>query len=208
VSEAPYVLEGLLPHVHQTDLRITEHYTDTAGATDHVFGLCHRLGFRFAPRIKTLKKRKLCTIEKPSTYPLLEPLIGESSMTTAKPSARYGAISGPRALLLTLARTWEIGLARLPLEDLLVLIGIIVQQGRRRAEPVRATLDEASWNSTSACRLRQARDEPGSCGNRPAYHSMINPRSGPALHRACLHQSPRPGKGPSEFCVRCSRKRT
>jgi TnpA family transposase len=29
VSEAPYVLDGLMHHVHQTDLRIREHYTDT-----------------------------------------------------------------------------------------------------------------------------------------------------------------------------------
>jgi TnpA family transposase len=78
VSEAPYVLDGLMHHVHQTDLRIREHYTDTAGATDHVFGLCCLLGFLFAPRIKDLKERKLYTIEKPSTYPLLEPLIGEA----------------------------------------------------------------------------------------------------------------------------------
>ncbi len=77
-SEAPYVLDGLHHHAHQTDLRIGEHYTDTAGATDHVFGLCHLLGYRFAPRIKDLKDRKLYTIEKPSTYPLLEPLIGDA----------------------------------------------------------------------------------------------------------------------------------
>jgi len=54
VSEAPYVLDGLMHHVHQTDLRIREHYTDTAGATEHVFGLCCLLGFQFAPRIKDL----------------------------------------------------------------------------------------------------------------------------------------------------------
>ncbi len=77
-SEAPYVLDGLHHHAHQTDLRITEHYTDTAGATDHVFGLCHLLGYRFAPRIKDLKDRKLYTVEKPGTYPLLEPLIGDA----------------------------------------------------------------------------------------------------------------------------------
>src|ERR1700687_942007 len=75
-SEAPYVLDGLHQHAHQTDLRIAEHYTDTAGATDHVFGLCHLLGYRFAPRIKDLKDRKLYAIEKPATYTLLEPLIG------------------------------------------------------------------------------------------------------------------------------------
>jgi TnpA family transposase len=78
-----YILGGLHHQAHQTDLRITEHYTDTAGATDHVFGLCHLLGFRFAPRIKDLKDRKLYTIDKPSTYPLLEPLIGDVIETAA-----------------------------------------------------------------------------------------------------------------------------
>jgi TnpA family transposase len=83
MSEAPYVLDGLHQHVHQTDLRIAEHYTDTAGATDHVFGLCNLLGFRFAPRIKDRKDRKLYAIEKPGTYPLLEPLIGDTVETSA-----------------------------------------------------------------------------------------------------------------------------
>jgi TnpA family transposase len=83
MSEAPYVLDGLHQHAHQTDLRIAEHYTDTAGATDHVFGLCHLLGFRFAPRIKDLKDRKLYAIEKPGTYQLLEPLIGDTVETAA-----------------------------------------------------------------------------------------------------------------------------
>ena len=53
-----------------------EHYTDTAGATDHVFGLCHLLGFRFAPRIKDLKDSKLYVFETSDGYPVLEPLIG------------------------------------------------------------------------------------------------------------------------------------
>ncbi len=35
--------------------------------TDHVFGLCHLLGFRFAPRIKDLKERKLYSTLKPAT---------------------------------------------------------------------------------------------------------------------------------------------
>ncbi len=34
MSEALYVPEGLRHHAHQTDLRILEHHTDTAGATD------------------------------------------------------------------------------------------------------------------------------------------------------------------------------
>ncbi len=82
-SEAPYVLDGLHPQAHRTSLRIAEHYTDTAGATDHVFGMCHLLGHRFAPRIKDLKNRKLYAIEKPDTYPVLEPLIGEAVDTAA-----------------------------------------------------------------------------------------------------------------------------
>jgi TnpA family transposase len=83
MSEAPYVLDGLHHHAHQTDLRIAEHYTDTAGATDHVFGLCHLLGYRFAPRIKDLKDRKLYTVEKPTNWPLLVPLIGDAIETAA-----------------------------------------------------------------------------------------------------------------------------
>ena len=59
------------------------HASGHAGATDHVFGLCHLLGYRFAPRIKDLKDRKLYTIEKPSMYPLLEPLIGDAIDTNA-----------------------------------------------------------------------------------------------------------------------------
>ena len=55
VSEAPYVLDGLLHHVHQTDLRIREHYSDTAGATDHVFGLCHCSGSASRRGSRTLK---------------------------------------------------------------------------------------------------------------------------------------------------------
>lgn len=50
VRDSTYVLDGLL--YHESDLRIEEHYTDTAGFTDHVFGLMHLLGFRFAPRIR------------------------------------------------------------------------------------------------------------------------------------------------------------
>jgi TnpA family transposase len=83
MSEAPYVLDGLHHHAHQTDLRIAEHYTDTAGATDHVFGLCHLLGYRFAPRIKDLKDRKLYTVEKPANWPLLAPLIGDTVESAA-----------------------------------------------------------------------------------------------------------------------------
>ena len=44
-SEAPYVLDGLFDH--ESKLDIDEHYTDTGGSSDHVFGLFALLGRRF-----------------------------------------------------------------------------------------------------------------------------------------------------------------
>lgn len=59
---------------HETDLTIEEHYTDTAGYTDQVFGLSHLLGFRFAPRLRDLADAKLYTIDKPDQFPKIEKL--------------------------------------------------------------------------------------------------------------------------------------
>lgn len=73
-SEAPHVLDGLL--YHQTGLQPSEHYTDTGGATDHVFGLCHLLGFRFAPRIRDLKDRRLYLPPGMKAPDILAPLVG------------------------------------------------------------------------------------------------------------------------------------
>jgi TnpA family transposase len=58
--EAPYVLDGLLHH--GTLLKIDTHYTDTGGASDHVFALCALLGFRFCPRLRDLPERKLACL--------------------------------------------------------------------------------------------------------------------------------------------------
>jgi TnpA family transposase len=68
------VLDGLL--YHESDLRIEEHYTDTAGFTDHVFALMHLLGFRFAPRIRDLADKRLFVAGKQTEYPSLAALIG------------------------------------------------------------------------------------------------------------------------------------
>jgi TnpA family transposase len=72
--EAPYVLDGLLHH--GTQLNIGTHYTDTGGASDHVFILCAMLGFRFCPRLRDLPDRKLACIELASAYKDLQPLLG------------------------------------------------------------------------------------------------------------------------------------
>lgn len=76
VRDATYVLDGLL--YHESDLRIEEHYTDTAGFTDHLFALMHLLGFRFAPRIRDLADKRLYIHGDPRQYPTLAGLIGGS----------------------------------------------------------------------------------------------------------------------------------
>jgi TnpA family transposase len=74
VRDATYVLDGLL--YHESDLRIAEHYTDTAGFTDQVFGLMHLLGFRFAPRIRDLADKRLYIQGEAKASPTLAGLIG------------------------------------------------------------------------------------------------------------------------------------
>ena len=76
VRDSTYVLDGLL--YHESDLRIEEHYTDTAGFTDHVFALMHLLGFRFAPRIRDLGDTKLYVPAKVGDHPALRSMIGGS----------------------------------------------------------------------------------------------------------------------------------
>lgn len=67
------MLDGLL--YHESDLDIREHYTDTAGFTDHVFALMHLLGFVFCPRIRDLHDKKLFIKGKADQYPALHSLI-------------------------------------------------------------------------------------------------------------------------------------
>jgi len=71
--DAVHVIDGLLHH--ETDLDIQEHYTDTAGYTDQVFGLSHLLGFNFAPRLRDLTDSKLYFIEKPPNFNNLENIL-------------------------------------------------------------------------------------------------------------------------------------
>ncbi|MEO8283508.1 MAG: Tn3 family transposase [Pseudarthrobacter sp.] len=78
--DATYVLDGLL--YHETELQIQEHYTDTAGFTDHLFALMHLLGYRFAPRIRNIGDTRLYTPTNDSELSTLAPLIGGSINTT------------------------------------------------------------------------------------------------------------------------------
>ena len=72
--EAAHVLDGLMHHESSVDVR--EHYTDTAGAIDHVFGLCSLLGFRFAPRIRDLDDRRIYVLDACADYKVLDSRIG------------------------------------------------------------------------------------------------------------------------------------
>ena len=78
VRDSTYVLDGLL--CHESDLRIEEHYTDTAGFTDHVFGLMHLLGFRFAPRIRDLGDTKLFIPKDDASYDALKPMVSSDKL--------------------------------------------------------------------------------------------------------------------------------
>ncbi|MGG2067481.1 Tn3 family transposase [Bacillus sp. S14(2024)] len=71
--DAIHVIDGLLHH--ESDLLIEEHYMDTAGYTDQIFGLAHLLGFRFAPRLRDLSSSKLYTIDSCKEFSNIEGLI-------------------------------------------------------------------------------------------------------------------------------------
>jgi TnpA family transposase len=73
VRQAPYILDGLLHHA--THLQPVEHYTDTHGYTDLIFGVTHLLGIRFAPRIKDLPEQRLWRLPEAGPYREIEPAL-------------------------------------------------------------------------------------------------------------------------------------
>ena len=78
VRDSTHVLDGLL--YHESDLEITEHYTDTAGFTEHVFALMHLLGFAFAPRPRDLHDKRLFIQGKADNYPALQSIISTTPL--------------------------------------------------------------------------------------------------------------------------------
>ena len=56
LREAMYVLDGLLNN--HTVLRPKDHFVDTHGYTDQLFGLCHLLGYRLMPRLTVSKQTR------------------------------------------------------------------------------------------------------------------------------------------------------
>jgi TnpA family transposase len=90
VRDSTYVLDGLL--YHESDLRIEEHYTDTAGFTDHVFALMHLLGFRFAPRIRDLGDTRLYIPKGDAAYDGLKPMISNDRLNIKAIRAHWDEI--------------------------------------------------------------------------------------------------------------------
>ncbi len=68
------MLDGLLQH--GTGLHIIEHFTDTGGASDQVFGLLALLGFRFAPRLRDLKDLRLYAFRGQALPEVLAGMVG------------------------------------------------------------------------------------------------------------------------------------
>ena len=74
-DEAVYVLDGL--YGHESKIDIDEHYVDTGGASEHVFGLFALAGKRIAPRLRDLKDRRLHCFEGADAYPAIKHHFGD-----------------------------------------------------------------------------------------------------------------------------------
>ena len=74
VSEAPYILDGLL--MNDAGRHVRQHFADTGGFTDHVFAACALLGYRFAPRIRDLPQKRLYAFTPSATPANVRGLVG------------------------------------------------------------------------------------------------------------------------------------
>ena len=93
VREALYVIDALCHN--ETDFDILEHYTDHAGYTYHVFALCRMLGFRFAPRIRTITEQYLFTVEHLEVLEESERILTASAKSGEFPEEIESAIGLP-----------------------------------------------------------------------------------------------------------------
>jgi Transposase and inactivated derivatives, TnpA family len=77
VREAIYVLDGLLNN--NSILRPKEHFVDTHGYTDQLFGLCHLLGYSLMPRLN-VSKQKLSKFDRTKSYGCLERVLNTGGL--------------------------------------------------------------------------------------------------------------------------------
>lgn len=146
-SEVAYVLDGF--YGQESRLELDEHYVDTGGANDHVFGMFSLLGKRFAPRLRDLKDWRLHAFEDAGIYPLLKRHIGERIDTSSIREAwdellRIGlSIEGRVVAPSTVLKK----LAALPKNNLL-------SRALREFGRIERTLFMIEWHSDPALRLR------------------------------------------------------
>nr|QTX14577.1 Transposase [Klebsiella pneumoniae] len=74
VSEAPYILDGLL--MNEVGRHVREQYADTAGFTDHLFGASSLLGYNLVLRIRDLPSKRLYVFNPDTTPVELRKLVG------------------------------------------------------------------------------------------------------------------------------------
>ncbi|MGH9900148.1 MAG: Tn3 family transposase, partial [Pyrinomonadaceae bacterium] len=74
-SEVASMIQGVLRH--DTEMDVEKQYVDTHGQSEVGFAICYLLGFALLPRLKNLKKQRLCRPQKgePDEYPNLHPLL-------------------------------------------------------------------------------------------------------------------------------------
>jgi TnpA family transposase len=124
LREATFVLDGLL---YQDALPIREHYTDTHGYTDLLFGLFELLGFRFAPRLRDLP---------------------DQTLYRARRGADYGSLNGVRRRTIrddVIVEHWdELNRLAASLADGLVPPSMLVSklQGLRRQNALQQAIQE------------------------------------------------------------------
>jgi TnpA family transposase len=74
VSEAPYILDGLL--MNETGKKIKDQYADTGGFTDLVFAVTALLTYRFIPRIRDLPSKRLYAFDPAAVPKELRGMVG------------------------------------------------------------------------------------------------------------------------------------
>lgn len=74
VSEAPYILDGLL--MNEAGKKIKEQYADTGGFTDLVFAVTALLAYRFIPRIRDLPSKRLYAFDPAAVPKELRGMVG------------------------------------------------------------------------------------------------------------------------------------
>ena len=89
LRDSIFVLEGLLEQ--QTGLNPTEIMTDTAGASDLVFGLFWLLGYQFSPRLADAGEAVFWRIDKKADYGMLNDLVLAGLKNRGKSVKKYGA---------------------------------------------------------------------------------------------------------------------